>query len=154
MEKVQIRAVGMVSNIGKGTYEEKLKVLNLTTLEERRWRGDIIQTWKILNGKDRVNPNIWFDMEAERSREGATSTRNSTDHHALRPREYKYMERGFYFRVVVEYNSLPTEVKKAATINAFKNSLDKFRGTPSRSDSRTTATSHLNPTEKDQWGSS
>ena len=148
--------VKLLCKIAKRTYEEKSKVLNLTTLVERHWRGDMIQTWKILNGKDRVNPNIWFDMEAERSREGATSTRNSTDHPALRPREYKYMERGFYFsnRVVEEYNSLPTEVKKAATINAFKNSLDKFRGTPSRSDSRTTATSHLTPTEKDQWGSS
>ena len=47
-----MRAVRMVSNITKGTYEEKLKQLNLTTLEERRWRGDMIQTWMIMT-KDR-----------------------------------------------------------------------------------------------------
>jgi len=34
-----MRVVKMVSNIGKGTYSEKLAKLNLTTLEERRWRG-------------------------------------------------------------------------------------------------------------------
>ena len=42
LEKVQIRAVGMVSNIPRGSYEEELKRLNLTTLTERRWRGDMI----------------------------------------------------------------------------------------------------------------
>ena len=47
-----MRAVRMISNITKGTYEEKLKQLNLTTLEERRWRGDMIQTWMIMT-KDR-----------------------------------------------------------------------------------------------------
>ena len=55
LEKVQMRAVRMVSNIKKGSYEERLKVLNLTTLEERRWRGDMIQTWRILTGKDMVD---------------------------------------------------------------------------------------------------
>ena len=45
LEKVQMRAVRMVSN-GHGSYEKKLKKLNLTSLEERRWRGDMIQTWR------------------------------------------------------------------------------------------------------------
>ena len=44
LEKVQMRAVGMVSNIPRGSYQEKLQALSLTTLEERRWRGDMLQT--------------------------------------------------------------------------------------------------------------
>ena len=135
-----MRAVRMVSNIKKGTYEEKLKALNLTTLEERRWRGDMIQTWRILSGKDMVEANIWFDLEADRQREGATSTRNALGHHAIRPREYRYRERGEFFtnRVVRPYNQLPNNVKQSTTINDFKNTLDDHRGIPSRSGSRST----------------
>ena len=65
LERVQKRAVGMVSNIARGSYEEKLKELKLTTLEERRWRGDMIQTWRIMTGKDRVDASTWFDLEAD-----------------------------------------------------------------------------------------
>ena len=140
LEKVQMRAVNMVSNIARGTYEEKLKSLNLTTLEERRWRGDMIQTWRIMTGKDRVEVETWFDLEADRAREGATRTRNALSHHAIRPREFRYRERGEFFsnRVVRHYNELPNTVKQSATVNAFKNSLDEYRGIPSRTGSRPT----------------
>ena len=140
LEKVQIRAVNMVSNIGKGSYSEKLAKLNLTTLEERRWRGDMIQTWRIMTGKDRVRVDTWFDLEVDRRREGATTTRNASGLHAIRPRDYQHEERGFFFsnRVVTDYNSLPDYVKKATNINTFKNSLDIHRGTPSRNNSRPT----------------
>ena len=140
LERVQMRAVRMVSNIAKGSYEERLKALNLTTLEERRWRGDMIQTWRIMTGKDRVEASTWFDFEADRPREGATTTRNAAGHHAIRPRQFKYRERGEFFtnRVVKDYNELPDSVKKAQNINIFKNRLDDHRGTPCRLGSRPT----------------
>ena len=140
LEKVQMRAVNMVSNIGKGTYMEKLLKLEMTTLEERRWRGDMIQTWRIMSGKDRVNVGTWFDMEVNRAREGATTTRHASGHHAIRPRHFEHAERGHFFsnRVVKDYNALPDNVKQATNINQFKNMLDKFRGTPTRNNSRPT----------------
>ena len=36
------------------SYENRLKTLNLTSLEERRKRGDLIQLFKITRGKDKV----------------------------------------------------------------------------------------------------
>jgi hypothetical protein len=94
-------------------------------------------TWK-----DRVEVATWFDLEAGRAREGATSTRNASSHHALRPREFRYRERGEFFsnRVVRHYNELPNSntVKQSATINAFKNSIDEYRGIPRRTGSRPT----------------
>jgi len=54
LEKIQRRAVGMVSGLRTNTYEERLKEIGLTTLEERRHQTDMIQTYKILHGKDRV----------------------------------------------------------------------------------------------------
>ena len=40
-------AVMMVTNL-KGSYEERLAVLKIRTLEDRRTRGDMIETYKSL----------------------------------------------------------------------------------------------------------
>ena len=44
------------------SYEDRLIKLNLTTLEQRRERGDIIQTYKIMHGLSDVNINELFTM--------------------------------------------------------------------------------------------
>ena len=44
------------------SYEDRLFKLNLTTLERRRKRGDIIQTYKIMHGLSDVNINELFTM--------------------------------------------------------------------------------------------
>jgi hypothetical protein len=54
LEKIQRRAVGMVSGLKATTYEEILKELELTTLEERRHQADMVQTFQILQGIDKV----------------------------------------------------------------------------------------------------
>ena len=92
----------MVSIIVKGTK------IRMTTLEERRWRGDMIQTRRILSGKDRVSAGIWLDMEVDRGREGATTTS-----HAIRPRKFKNEERGYLFsRINLCYASLRHQRKE------------------------------------------
>ena len=39
LEKVQRRAVGMVSNLRGSTYEGRLALVGMTSLEDRRVRG-------------------------------------------------------------------------------------------------------------------
>ena len=55
---IQHRAFRLCPGIGKRSYEERLKILRLTTLETRRKRGDLIQFYKALNGFDRIE---WLD---------------------------------------------------------------------------------------------
>ena len=57
LENVQKRAVRMVSGLTGQNYEEKLRELNLPTLECRRYQYDMIQAFKILNRIDRVQPS-------------------------------------------------------------------------------------------------
>ena len=48
-----MRATKMVYGSNDLTYEQRLRRLNITTLETRRLRGDIIEVFKIINGFDK-----------------------------------------------------------------------------------------------------
>ena len=50
MEDIQRSFTRMIDGVGWLTYENRLESLGLTTLLERRARGDLIETFKILNG--------------------------------------------------------------------------------------------------------
>jgi len=60
LEKVQRRATRIIINDETKTYEERLKLLNWTTLETRRLRGDLIQAFKMLKGIDSVDSSNYF----------------------------------------------------------------------------------------------
>ena len=60
LEKIQERLIRMLSDVKGETYEEKLKDAGLTTLKERRSRGDAIQTFKVLKGFNKVSKENWF----------------------------------------------------------------------------------------------
>ena len=58
LEKVQRRAVNMVAGLRGKSYQEKLKEVGLTFLEDRREIGDMIQTLRIIHGLDNVDKNL------------------------------------------------------------------------------------------------
>ena len=122
MEKVQKRMIRQISNLS-GSYEEKLKKLNLTTLEERRKRGDCIETFKMLNGLSAVDYSIWFNR-IERA-DGA-QTRLSSDPLALETRISRLDLRKNFFSVRVPpiWNALPLSVRQSKSVNTFKNAYD------------------------------
>ena len=71
---MQKRAVMMVTNLKGKTYSQRLGELGLTTLEERRERGDLIQAYKVLTGKEMVSYQTWFQMCS--AMDDITETRN------------------------------------------------------------------------------
>ena len=126
LEQVQQRAVKLITNFKSKTYEQRLEELGITTLEERRKRGDMITMYKIMTGKDKVDPTLWFTMATPR--DGALSTRQITGLFSVeRPTRCRLEVRRNQFsqRVVDDWNLLPDWVKQANTVNSFKNSLDR-----------------------------
>ena len=60
LEKIQRRATKLIPGLRDLTYEERLNECGLTTLETRRLRGDQIEVFKILNGYENIDSNIFF----------------------------------------------------------------------------------------------
>ena len=57
----------MVSGLTGSSYTEKLIELNLQSLENRRLRYDLIETYIIIHGVNNVNKCTWFSMLADTS---------------------------------------------------------------------------------------
>ena len=47
------------------SYEERLKECDLTTLETRRLGGDQIEVFKILNGYENIDRNMFFSLKKD-----------------------------------------------------------------------------------------
>jgi len=62
LEKVQRGATKLVLELRKLEYNERLKRLGLTTLQRRRTRGDLIETYKILSRKERIGSIQFFPL--------------------------------------------------------------------------------------------
>ena len=126
LEGVQRRAVKMVTNLKGKTYHLRLEELGLTTLEERRERGDLIMAYKVITGKDKVNYESWFRMC-----EGMNDRRETRYlgglYNVERLEGRLEMRQNFWsVRVASKWNSLPDLVKSANTVNMFKNGLDNW----------------------------
>ena len=123
LEKVQRRATKLVKGYWKLPYEERLKRLNLTTLYIRRLRGDLIEAYKIITGKENMKREKFFHLY---------NSEHNTRGHCLKlatTRSRLELRRNFFSqRVVSHWNKLPTHVVEADTVNSFKNRLDKEWG--------------------------
>ncbi|MGH0167508.1 UNVERIFIED_CONTAM: hypothetical protein FKN15_062164 [Acipenser sinensis] len=104
------------------SYADSLKELNLFSLEQRRLRGDLIQTFKILKGIDNVNPGDYFDLKKE--------TRTRGHKWRLYKGAFRTENRRHFFtqRIVRVWNQLPSNVVEADTLGSFKKLLDEILG--------------------------
>ena len=123
LERVQKRAVRMISGLEGTTYDDRLKEPNLQTLESRRKRSDMVQTYKIVNKIDRVDPSTWFQLVGTETR----TTRNLAYPKNLTCKRSRTEIRKNFFsmRVPDEWNRLPVFVKESRNLRLFKANYDK-----------------------------
>ena len=127
LESVQRRAVRMITNIS-GTYEQRLAQLGMTTLEENRQRGDMVEMFKLMTDKTKADFREWFSLAPVR--DGAGNTRGTKGYLNVEepPRAGGEVRKNFFsHRCPRVWNSLPDSVKKATTVNGFKSAYDEYK---------------------------
>ena len=120
LESVQRRATKLIPGFRALPYEERLKRLDMFSLKDRRIRGDLIQTFKIVKNIDNVNRDNFFELSSQ------LTTRNNGL--KLKGQRFNTDLRKNYFsvRVINYWNKLPASVVEANTTANFKDRLDKY----------------------------
>ena len=67
IERVQRRATKLLYEIREWSYERRLKFLNLPSLKYWRYRGDLIQTYKIIRSIDDLKTEDFFIVRNDTS---------------------------------------------------------------------------------------
>ena len=120
LERVQHRATKMIAGCGNMSYEDRLKYTGLTTLEDRRNRGDVIEVFKYLKGFSDIDFGKYFKI-VENSRTRGHKYKIEKVRSRLDIRKNFFTQ-----RVVNDWNTLPGVVVEATSVNGFKNRYDKY----------------------------
>ena len=118
LESVQRRATKQVPGLHHESYKERLRILKLPSLEHRRVRGDLIETYKIIQGTYNINSQDFFSLN--------TSTTRGHSKKLNKPRVNTSLRlHSFSFRTIKRWNNLPDTVIQAPSLNSFKSRLDR-----------------------------
>ena len=124
LERVQEKAVKMVSGLVSKTYEDRLKELGMETLEERRHQADMCMTRNIVHGRGGLSTETWFDTQT-----GRGNLRSGADPLNLRKKRGRLELRTNFFslRVPDGWNNVPEELKSLPTTSSFKKAYKNYR---------------------------
>ena len=119
LEKVQARATKLIPSLRNRGYEARLSELSLFSLEKRRLRGQLIETYKLFRGFTRVDPSDLFQI-----------CDNPTRGHELKvvpPRFTTAQFRDFMTSKICNvWNRLPARVVCSPSLASFKRRLDRI----------------------------
>ena len=118
LEKVQARATKLIPSIRHISYDRRLARLNLFSLEKRRLRGQLIETFKILKGIENIDYRRLFTLSSNQTRSNGWK---------LDLKRFNTSQCGdfFTYKIASHWNKLPADVVNSVNVNQFKNKLDK-----------------------------
>ena len=119
LENIQRRFTKRIIGLSDTDYESRLRVLRLPSLEFRRLRGDMIETFKIILGL--------YDHSTTSTLFSIVQSSNTRGHpYKLNKRHVSTNQFAQFYtnRVINTWNSLPEHIVKAGSIDAFKNNID------------------------------
>jgi hypothetical protein len=124
LERVQQRAVKMVSGLSGTTYEERLQELRLPTLDERRHQADMCMVHKIMHGHGGLEASTWFEAaNVQRSMRSAAGPLNIKIKHGRLELRRKF----FTERVAADWNDIPADLKREEKAARFRARYKQLR---------------------------
>ncbi len=108
----------MVKGMSDWQYEDRLRRLNIFSLERFRLRGDPILAYNIFHGRLDLPQAEFFEAPAARDLRGHDFK--------LRHRSFRLLRRkaAFSVRLPISWNKLSMKMVNAPTLNTFKRLLD------------------------------
>jgi len=120
LERVQRRATKLIPELRGRTYEERLRMLGLTTLEKRRLKLQLVETYKYLNGYTTANAEGLFQRDHNQR------LRNNGRKLVNRRFNTTVAQNFFPIKITAIWNQLPENVVQSDTVKTFKARLDKY----------------------------
>lgn len=120
LENVQRRFTRLVDGIGTLPYSTRLEEMKLTTLAERRIRGDLIETFKIVNKLVEYGDGLF---RTGRSGDKLLRTNSKSSDKAIIKLHDSFLPN----RVLQYWNILPSSVRNSSSVNQFKCNLEQFK---------------------------
>ncbi|ORD92985.1 hypothetical protein ECANGB1_2036 [Enterospora canceri] len=118
LESVQRRMTKMIEGIRNFSYERRLKLLKLHSLERRRVRGDLIEVFKWVKGFNKGDVGKVLTI----------SSQDRTRNYGFKLEKCRFNKEigrnWFTNRVVDDWNRLSQQVVSAQIIGSFKRRLD------------------------------
>lgn len=122
LESVQRRWTKHIDGLSDQSYADRLKTLNLYSVQGRLLRADLIKCWKIFNNASSISPQDLFCANA-------LSITRGHRHKIAKPHTSTECRRRFFsVRVIDHWNTLPDSVVSASSVNAFKQGLHQALG--------------------------
>ena len=118
LEAVQARATKLIPSIRHLGYVRRLERLNLYSLEKRRLRGQLIETFKMLKGVNNIDYRHLFTFSNNWTRSNGWK---------LELKRFNTSQCGnfFTYKIAPIWNRLPAEAVNSASVEQFKIELDK-----------------------------
>ena len=120
LEGIQRKATRLIPQLRTLPYSERLKELNMFSLEQRFIRGDLIEVYKIISNLDNIKSHNLFTFNDNSRTRGHEFKLN-------KPRfNSQIRKHSFSQRVIDRWNLLPQDIVNSQSLNIFKSRLDKF----------------------------
>ena len=118
VERIQRKATRIIPSISQLSYRDRLRHLNLPSLQHRRRRGDLISLYQILKGAYDIDNQLFIPSTV-------TITRGHTKKFFKQHTNSYTRSKFFSNRVINDWNSLPQFIVDSSSVNEFKMLLDR-----------------------------
>ena len=127
IERVQRRATKMLATLQDLSYSQRLEKLKLETLEYRRRRADLLETYRIMNGVHNIDQSCYCSLCPGKQMFPASLAQTTRGHQMKVQIQHATGGRQHYFssRVAHLWNNLNPNTINSKNINIFKNNLSQ-----------------------------
>ena len=126
LESVQKRALKMSGLLDhRGNYKEACMKASMNTMEEELNMADMVRTFRIINGDDKLKKENFWKMEEARPGAGRRRFKEKEVKRTIATQRKDLRKKSFSSRIQDPWNSLEDSVKQAKNSKGFKSAYRK-----------------------------